>query len=149
MSNTTRESSVAPIRNLRREMDRLFDDLVPFRLFDEERETLTGVWNPRCDILETDNDFNLHMDLPGVKKEDITINFQDNQLTISGERKMVEPGEKKDYLRKERIQGNFHRVFTLPQSINSNKITANLNEGILVVTIPKSEESKPRQVKIM
>lgn len=149
MSEETRYSSRTPIRNLRREMDRLFDDLVPFRLFDEERESLTGVWNPRCDIIETNNDFIVTVDLPGVKKEDVTVNYQDNQLTISGERTTEETKEKRDYIRKERTYGNFHRVFTLPQSVKAEKISASFKEGILTVTVPKSEESKPKQVKIL
>ena len=149
MSDITRNPSMTPIRNLRREMDRLFDDLVPFRLFDEEREPLTGVWNPRCDILETDNDFIVTLDLPGVKKENVTVNYQDNQLTISGERIAEEIQEKRDFIRKERTYGNFHRVFTLPQSVNAEKITANFKEGILTIKVPKSEESKPKQVKIL
>jgi HSP20 family protein len=149
MSDLTKYPSMTPIRNLRREMDRLFDDLVPFRLFDEERNIATGVWNPRTDIIETDNEFIINVDLPGVKKPDVTVNYQDNQLSISGERKSEEVKEKKDYLRKERIYGNFHRVYTLPQSINPNKITANFKDGILTVTVPKTEESKPKQVKIL
>ena len=149
MSNLTKDPSMTPIRNLRREMDRLFDDLVPFRLFDEERNIATGVWNPRTDIIETDNDFIINVDLPGVKKQDVTVNYQDNQLSITGERKAEEVKEKKDFLRKERIYGNFHRVYTLPQSIDPNKITANFKDGILTVSVPKTEESKPKQVKIL
>jgi len=148
MSDVTRNPAMSPIRNLRREMDRLFDDLVPFRLFDEERETMTGVWNPRCDILETDNEFIVNIDLPGVKKEDVTVNYQDNQLSVSGERKLIEGREKKDYLRKERVYGNIHRVFTLHQGVDASKITANFKDGILTINVPKSEESKPKQVKI-
>ena len=149
MSDLTKDPSMTPIRSLRREMDRLFDDLVPFRLFDEERNIATGVWNPRTDIIETDNDFIINVDLPGVKKQDVTVNYQDNQLSITGERKSEEVKEKKDYLRKERIYGNFHRVYTLPQSIDPNKITANFKDGILTVSVPKTEESKPKQVKIL
>jgi HSP20 family protein len=86
--------------------------------------------------------------LPGVLKEDITLDVKENILTLKGERKSSEEIKEEDYYRRERCFGTFARSFTLPSTVASGKITANFKDGILKVEIPKPEEKEPKQITI-
>lgn len=97
-----------------------------------------------CDVNETDDGFLVSFDMPGVKQEDINIEVKGQQLMISGERKRVHEGE----LRRERNYGEFERVFRLPETINSEKIEAHYQDGVLEVMIPKAEKVKGRSIEI-
>ena len=100
------------------------------------------------DIYDKDNAIVIHAELPGVKKEDVSIEVKENILTIKGERAEVKEVNEDSYFRKERIFGSFQRSFTLPSAINPENIKATFKDGVLQIEIPKPEEQKPKQIEI-
>ena len=134
------------------DMFKLFDALENSLGFPFVNDSLAGndtvSWSPRSDIFETENEYKLQMDLPGLKKEDVKITFQNRQISISGERSTVNSEDKGTYHRSERRFGKFYRAFTLPEGIKESAIEAEFKDGQLTVTIPKAEEVKPKQVEI-
>jgi HSP20 family protein len=105
-------------------------------------------WLPAMDLVETDDDFVLRVDLPGLSEEDVKIELEDNVLTISGERKAEHEERQEGYYRVERASGAFARSLTLPEGVDPSGVTANFDRGVLEVRIPKPEERKPRKVAI-
>jgi HSP20 family protein len=105
-------------------------------------------WIPAMDLVETEDHFVVRADLPGLGEDDISIELEDNVLTISGERKHEETAEKGGYYRVERAFGKFARTLTLPDGIDPDAIDAEFSNGVLQVSIPKPEERKPRKVAI-
>jgi HSP20 family protein len=105
-------------------------------------------WTPACDIYETGKAIFIKAELPGLKKEEVNVSVENNVLTISGERKFVEETGRDNYHRVERAYGEFIRSFTLPQFVDAPRITAEFKEGILVLTLPKREEAKPKQIEV-
>ncbi len=111
----------------------------------ERREALAGVdWAPSVDISETDKAYVLRADLPGVKKEDLKVTVENGVLTLQGERRQrsEEKGEK--FHRVETSYGSFMRRFTLPDAVAEDKVDAQMKEGCLEVTVPKTAEKKPK-----
>lgn len=100
------------------------------------------------DIIETENDFRLKVDLPGVKKEDVDISVKEGVLTIKAERKEETVDENSKYTRSERHYGSFTRSFSLGDTIDSDKIMANLSDGVLEVSLPRKEEAAPKSIEI-
>jgi len=148
MKQLTRYPSTTPVNNLRREMDRIFNELIPFSWRLDESETNLGSWTPTTDMMETDNEYVIEVDLPGLTKKDIQINAHDNVLTIQGERKKESKEEKPGYLRNERYFGTFKRSIMLPASIMDEKIKATFKDGVLKINVPKAEKSKRKSVPI-
>ncbi len=105
-------------------------------------------WMPPVDITESENEYNIKADIPGMKKEDIKISLEDNTLSISGERKEEKEEKGTNFVKKEKSFGSFMRTFALPHSVDAKGIKASYKEGVLNITVPKSEESKPREIKI-
>ena len=144
-----------PMRDLmsmEREFNKIFNSLerkFGFGDGDNENEEFeNAVWMPMTDILEDENQYYLNIDLPGIKKEDVKINYSNGQLSISGERKQETVEKDTKYHRAERSYGKYYRSFTLPQKINENEIDAEFKDGQLKISIPKSEEAKPKQLEI-
>jgi HSP20 family protein len=100
------------------------------------------------DLVETDDHFVLKADLPGLKEEDVNIEVEENVLTVSGERKAEHEDKREGYVRVERSYGSFRRSLTLPEGVDAEAVTANFDNGVLEVRIPKPEERKPRRVAI-
>jgi len=133
-----------PARSLRREMERLFEDF-----FGTPAEgTMLTEWSPLVDIKEEDNSFKVSVDLPGMNRDDINIEVESNRLAISGERRFEKEEKKEDYHFVERSYGKFYRAFTLPVTVQAEKIDAAYNDGVLEITLPKKEEVKPKKVAI-
>src|SRR5205823_14180317 len=105
-------------------------------------------WIPPMDLVETDDDFVLRADLPGLSEEDVHIELEDNVLTVSGERKSEHEERKEGYYRVERASGQFARSLTLPEGVNPEAVKASFDRGVLEVRVPKPEERKPRKVAI-
>ena len=105
-------------------------------------------WSPVVDICEQGEDVALHAELPGVKKEDIDICVENNVLTVCGKREPSIEAKENCYVLSERNYGNFRRSFSLPNSIDSNKISANYKDGVLSLILPKAEEAKPKQIDV-
>src|SRR3954447_13674135 len=105
-------------------------------------------WVPPMDLVETDEHFVLRADLPGLGESDVSIELEDNVLTVSGERKAEHEDKKEGFYRMERSFGHFRRSLTLPEGVDADKIAARFAKGVLEVRIPKPEERKPRRVAI-
>jgi len=123
---------------------RFFQDAVN-RLASDNRP-----WSPSVDILETENEIVLSADVPGVKSEDIDVRVENGTLTLKGERKFEkQDGDKgKGYHLVERGYGSFARVFTLPDTLDSENVRADYKDGVLKVTLPKREIAKPKTVRV-
>ena len=106
------------------------------------------VWSPRVDIEENEEGYILHADIPGMDKKDISLTVEDNVLTIKGKREYENKKEDKNEFFLERAFGNFKRSFKLPQRVAKEKIKADYNNGVLTVTVPKAEETKPKLIEI-
>jgi HSP20 family protein len=144
-----------PMRDLmsmEREFNKIFNSLERKFGFNEgerdNEEFENAIWMPMTDILEDDNQYYLNIDLPGIKKEDVKINYNNGLLSISGERKMENVEKNAKYHRAERVYGKYYRSFTLPQKIKENEIDAEFKDGQLKISIPKAEEAKPKQLEI-
>ncbi len=107
-----------------------------------------ATWTPKVDIYETENSYVLNAELPGLTKEEINIDVNDNTLTLKGEKKFEEKVQKDSYVRVERSYGNFARSFVLSDDVDTEGITANYKEGVLELTLPKKEEAKPKEIKV-
>jgi len=105
-------------------------------------------WIPAIDLVETESDFVLRADLPGLSEEDVNIELEDNVLTVSGERKSEHEEHKNGYRRIERSSGSFRRTLTLPEGVDAESIKATFNRGVLEVQVPKPEQRKPHKVQI-
>ncbi|MCK4622200.1 MAG: Hsp20/alpha crystallin family protein [Desulfuromonadales bacterium] len=140
-----------PFRELRelepfqREMDRLwnrfFGEALPARRFKEE-------WLPRLDLSETKDNLIIEAELPGLEAKDIDVNLAGDLLTIRGEKKEERKEEGKHYHCTERHVGSFQRSFRLPVSVQSDKVDASFDKGILKIMLPKTEEAKEKEIKI-
>lgn len=100
---------------------------------------------PLVDIYENDDELLLHADMPGVEKENITVNIENGKLSLTGLRKMEEAGATQW---EEFSEVEYRRTFSVPQTIDVNKVKAELKEGVLRLHLPKSEAAKPRQIEI-
>jgi HSP20 family protein len=130
-------------------MERLFDEMLGRGLWrTSEERPLRGSWVPAINILEREDAMVITADLPGLRAEDVEVTVEEGTLSIRGERKLEEAAEGETYHRVERLYGVFERTFTLPNSVDVEKIEARFNNGEMVLTMPKREESKPRSVKI-
>lgn len=133
-----------PFHSFQDELDRLFDGFLP----DRDDASTDAMWTPRVDLSETDDAYKVEVDIPGVKGDDININYNDHVLTISGERSNESKSKNDEYVRIERSYGKFYRSFRLPKAIDADKIEAQHENGVLLVTVPKAEESKPRRISV-
>lgn len=140
------------IQELNSEFRFLADRLNP--LFNEffpaeyREQTVMLDWLPAIDIYENDNSIIINAELPGMDKKDVDINVTDNMLTIKGEKKFDKQIKKDNYHKCERCYGTFSRTFTLPDSVNPDDVKAQFKNGILEVSIPKKERSKPKEITI-
>lgn len=147
-----RETSVfQPFREiemLQDEMNRLFDFSLS-RAFGTDRDSFfQNNWGPAIDVYESDDDFLVKADLPGMEKGDIDISIHDTTLTIKGEKKLEKEYKDKSYVRAERYHGSFTRSIDLPSDVESDKIKASYKNGVLELLVPKKEEAKPKQIKV-
>jgi len=105
-------------------------------------------WMPAVDVRETDDSYIVNAELPGLTKKDIDITLEDNVLRLSGERRFEKEDERDDYHRIERAYGSFSRAFTLGGGVDASNVKASFKDGVLTVTVPKAEETKPRRIEI-
>jgi len=135
------------IITLREKMNRLFEET--FTAHGEETDLIASTWKPSVDIYETEQDLVLTAELPGIDEKDVEIKIEDNTLTLSGDRKFEKETKEENYHRIERAYGSFYRAFSLPHYINQDKISAEYENGVLKVILPKKPELKPRKVKVL
>ena len=129
---------------LQEQLNRVFGDMLE-RVGDESNLT---PWAPAVDIFETEHELVVKADLPDVNPQDLDIRVENNILTIRGERKFEKKVNEENYLRIERAYGSFSRSFSLANSVKSEAIKADYQNGVLTLSIPKREEAKPKQIKV-
>jgi HSP20 family protein len=127
------------------QLNRIFE---PFaRCAGTDEDLVSGTWVPPVDVAETQDKILVRAEVPGLRQQDIQIEFENGLLTLRGERKL-EKTEGTTWHRVERTYGAFSRSFTLPRTVDAEKITASYREGILEIEVPKREEAKPKQIRI-
>ena len=107
-----------------------------------------GAWSPAVDVRETQEAYTLEADVPGLKKEDISITVSDDTVTLKGERKSETESNDRTYHRVERTHGAFTRSFRIPDGFDHEKVKAHYDQGVLTVTLPKREEAKPKRIDV-
>jgi HSP20 family protein len=127
-------------------MNRVFEESMGRRNRDEE--LFTGTWAPPVDIYETKDRMILKAELPGFAEDQIHLRFEDGVLTMEGERKFEKKSGDENYHRVERSYGKFTRSFSIPTTVDHEKITASFENGILTVELPKREETRPKQIRV-
>lgn len=103
---------------------------------------------PRMNVAETENEFEVTVELPGMKPEEVKVELENGNLKVYGERKEEKEEKEKTFHRIERKYGSFYRVFALPAMVEEEKIAAKFHEGVLTVTLPKTEKVKPKQIEV-
>src|SRR4026208_819640 len=134
------------LRTLQEEVNRLFSTNLSRSFGDEGIGR--GAWAPSVDIYENKDQIVLEAELPGMKQEDFDLSIENNVITLRGERKFEKTDEADNYHRVERSYGAFTRSFTLPQTVSPEGATAEYNDGVLRVTLPKREETKSRRIAV-
>jgi HSP20 family protein len=125
-------------------LNQMFEELGGF----ETGSDITSAWSPAVDVYESENTIEIKADLPGMTEKDIDITVENNSLYIKGERKFENEEKRENYHRVERQYGSFYRSFQLPNTVDVTKINANFKNGILELTLPKREETKPKKISI-
>lgn len=133
------------LTNLRDEIDRLFEQ--PLAELARTSNLLSG-WTPAVDLYEDKDNVFVKAELPGMKKEDIEVSFHNGTLSVSGERKSEDKYQDAEVYRAERYFGRFQRTVTLPTAVAADKVKAQYKDGILTITLPKTEEAKPKQIDV-
>ena len=132
--------------DIQREINKLFDESKSTK--GSKGELARVDWTPSVDVHEDKEAYYITADLPGITQKDVEVKLEDDVLTIKGERKFENEDKKDNYHRIERFYGTFQRSFSLPKGTESDKIKANFKNGELKLVVPKSEQTKPKQISI-
>lgn len=133
----------SPFSTLRDQFNRLFELGLPGRSAES-----FGNWSPALDATEDKDQYTVTLEVPGLKKEDISVVVQDGVLTVSGERKSEKEVKEGTVHRSERYYGKFSRSVSLPTAVSADKVTAGYKDGVLTVNVPKAEEAKPKSIEV-
>jgi HSP20 family protein len=117
-------------------------------LNDEEHPLTTASFVPAVDIYEDADKLTLKLEIPGINEKDLDVRVEDNTLTVKGERKFEAEEKEENFHRIERVYGSFYRAFTLPSTVETDKVQANYNAGVLKLELKKKPEAQPKQIKI-
>lgn len=147
MDLLTRYRPSQGLRGLQEEVNRMFDDLFVTSRRDDEDAT-AAVWSPRVDMVETEDAFNIHADLPGLTKDQIHVRMEDDRLIINGQREAKKTTKEASVIRTERAFGAFYRSIRLPRTVDETKIDASFANGVLEIKVPKKVTAKPTEIKI-
>src|SRR6201982_1050949 len=144
MTVLTRWDPFREFSTLQDRMNRLFRDS-----YGEREEALTtSTFAPAVDVYEDEHNVTLKIEVPGIDEKDIDVQIENNTLTVHGERKIEKEEKEENYRRVERQYGSFTRTFTLPSTVDSEKIQADYDKGILKIVLPKKAEAKPKSIKV-
>jgi len=136
------------VDTIQREVNRLFDNFWKAAQNTQENGQ-PRTWRPTVDAWENEKNYTLHVELPGIKREDVKLTFEENALTISGERTTESTEENPPQVRiRERYRGAFSRTVTFRTKIDADHISATMEEGVLTITLPKAETNVGRQIEI-
>ena len=122
----------AGLEEIRREVNRMYDT----------------AFAPALDVVEEKDNFLVKIDLPGLRKDDVSVTIQDNFLTIKGERKYDAEKKETNFYHRERVHGTFARTIELPNTVDAGKVLATFRDGVLHVTLPKTEAAKPKEIQV-
>ncbi len=142
-SRPTFESPFADVDQARRELLRLFDSVAG----ETAGDVGAGVFPP-MNITQDDDNFYLRAEVPGIKADELSISAERNRVTLAGKREIQREHEPVSYHRKERAEGSFNRTVTLPTEVDADRVDARYADGILTLTVPKAEATKPRQITV-
>jgi len=135
------------LSTLQNRMSRVFEDTFGAPLFRGEQPG-AGTWAPAVDIFETDGEIVVKAEVPGIARDQVRVEVDDGVLTLRGERKFEKEVKEENYHRVERTYGAFHRSFTLPDSVDPERVRAELKDGVLEVRLGKREQAKPKQIQV-
>jgi len=146
MTVITRWAPLREISSLQDRVNRLFHESYGPE-GREESLTSTG-FAPPVDVYEDEHSVTLKIEVPGIDEKDIDVRIENNVLTVHGERKFEKEEKEENFRRVERQYGSFTRTFTLPTTVDAEKVSANYDKGILKIALPKKAEAKPKQIKV-
>ncbi|HKS75547.1 MAG TPA: Hsp20/alpha crystallin family protein [Terriglobales bacterium] len=146
MTVLTRWDPFREFTTLQDRMNRLFRDSYGSEGRDEALTTST--FAPAVDVYEDEHNVTLKVEVPGIDEKDIDVRIENNTLTVHGERKFEKEEKEENFRRVESSYGSFTRTFTLPQTVDAEKVSANYDKGVLKITLPKKAEAKPKQIKV-
>jgi len=118
------------------------------QVFGDADASLAGAFSPALDVEETDNEFTLHVEIPGVKPDEVDVSIEENVLTIAGQREFYSDKDLEGFRRVERRFGRFHRAVRLPDRVDPDQVAAAYKDGLLTITVPKAESAKPRRIQV-
>lgn len=144
MSSLTAYQPFRDVSSLQDEVERAFRQAFG----DRQAASPAGAFSPALDVEEDEDGFTIHVELPGVKAEDVDVSLEENILTIAGERRFYDEREADGFRRVERHFGRFHRAVRLPDRVQADGVNASYRDGMLTITVPKAEESKPRRIQV-
>lgn len=144
-----RQGESNPLFRMHRDMDRMFDRLFKDVDFGPRwGVTAEGRLIPDMDVVETDKELEVTLDLPGLDEKDLDVNLTDGVLAIKGEKETEKEEKGKEYIRTERRHGAYYRAFRLPFEVDESKVTAQFTKGVLTVHLPKTESAQKKAMKI-
>lgn len=146
MRSIVRWSPARNFASVQDELNRVMEDV--FGRSSRSEDSGAVLWHPPVDIEEQPDRYTLHLELPGMRLEDIKITIEDNRLMIRGEKTRTEEQKNATYHRLERVYGTFERSFALSHAVKSDKIEATYRDGVLEVAVPKAEEAKAREIPV-
>jgi HSP20 family protein len=129
-------------------LNRLLDEAFTGSVFPEQGSAITSAWFAPTDVSEDANSLQITLEVPGVRPEDVKISLENNLLTVRGEKRQEAEERNERVHRYERSYGTFERSFALPNTVDADKISANYENGILRISIPKSERARPREIPV-
>ncbi len=145
--NAAWKSPLFEMQRFHRDLNRFLEASIPGR-GDDDVSLLTGGWSPAVDVIDNKDGVVVKVELPGIRKDDINVSIENNVLTVQGEKKPELENPEADVLRSERYYGSFYRAFTLPSSVDAQKVSAKFENGVLELSVLKKEEAKPKQIRI-
>jgi HSP20 family protein len=137
-----------PFRELSTLQDRLNRLFRESQREGQDESLTTSSFAPAVDVYEAEHNFTLKIEVPGIDEKDIDVRLENNTLTVHGERKIEKEEKEENYRRVERNYGSFTRTFNLPTTVDSEKVSANYDKGVLKIALPKKAEAKPKQIKV-
>jgi HSP20 family protein len=146
MTVLTRWEPFREVATLQDRMNRLFRET--YNQSSQDESLTSSTFAPAVDVYEDEHTVTLKVEVPGIDEKDIDIRLENNTLTIHGERKIEKEEKEENYRRVERQYGAFTRTFTLPPTVDAERVSATYDKGVLKVSLPKKAEAKPKQIKV-
>ena len=148
MTVLTRFEPFREFATLQDRINRVFRESYRHGSAGQDESLTTSSFAPAVDVYEDEHNVTLKIEVPGIDEKDIDVRIENNTLTVHGERKIEKEEKEENYRRVERQYGSFTRSFTLPPTVDSEKVSANYDKGVLKITLPKKAEAKPKQIKV-